>query len=189
MGASISPKSVRDEIGIDTLPELDPPVDEFVLFEMEVGAAVEEVGDGLAMAKVDEGAGEIHGNGAVGQTVRAGGVGGGEEFGESCFLVVALESDLAESLVSKEDGVAVARVAGEVRNDLDEGAGMRFGGVELAGGKRLANRLGEAKKAIGFVGAGQEFVEGAGREGGAFGVFGGLSLGGERLRLVRLADS
>jgi len=154
MGASISLNSVGNEVGIEALADLDAPVDQFVLFGVEVGAAAEEMGDGFAMAEIDEGAGEVHRDRTVGEAVRAGGIGGGEEFGDGGFRVVAAEGDLAEGLVSEEDGVAVAGVAGEVGNDLDELAGVGLGGVELVGGVGLAQGGGEG------------------------GVFGGLGLGG-----------
>jgi hypothetical protein len=154
-----------------------PRIDELVFVGVEVGAAVEEVGDSFAMAEVDEG-GKIHGDGAVGKAVRAGGVGGGEKFGDGGFGIVAAESYLAESLVGEEDGIAVAGVAGEVGDDLDEFAGVRLGGVELIGGVGLAEGGGETKETVGFVRAGEELGEGAGGEGGAFGVFGSLGFRG-----------
>lgn len=57
---------VRNQIRIDAFADEDTPIDELVAFEIEVGATVKKVGDGFAFAEVDQGPGQVHGDGAVG---------------------------------------------------------------------------------------------------------------------------
>ena len=152
-----------------------------------MGAAVEEVRDGFTFSEVDDGAGEVHGDGPVREPVGARIVGGGVEFGDGGFRIAPSEGDFAEGLVGEKDGVAVARMTGEALDELDESLRVRSSLIELASGIGAAESLRQGEEAVGFLWAGEEFGKRSGGEREAFSVGGGLRFRGEGLGLVRLA--
>ncbi|MCX6608113.1 MAG: hypothetical protein NTV52_31615 [Acidobacteria bacterium] len=89
--------------------------------------------------------------------------------------------------MGEEDSIAIAGMAGETLEELDESLGVGGGLIELVGGVSEPECFGEGEKAVGFVGACEEIRQRTSGQSEAFGVDRGLGFGGQGLGLVGLA--